>query len=238
MPAIPRTVRWTVLANLEATLVLLQQAIDQTEFSAVSMEFQEIVIKVPRSLRKRRRTTTLTGTVKSAHETTEIEWAGDEPRSKILDHLAAIEGLLPNGSLYDHGIQEALKRAGTNVVGTAEIRNLAIVLHFHETVHAVGIGRLRDRAGIVALTSRQLMFLEISNSEHFIGLPINSIQALVLGKKTGETLTASLFEASEVITNMGHGEGHEIARKFREVRRDQEKASALRSLNQTIQERN
>jgi len=36
MPAIPRTVRWTVLADLEATLVLLQQAIDQTEFAAVS----------------------------------------------------------------------------------------------------------------------------------------------------------------------------------------------------------
>jgi hypothetical protein len=35
---------------------------------------------------------------------------------------------------------------------------------------------------------------------------------------------------------MGHGEGHEIARKFRKTRRDLEKASALRSLNQTTRE--
>lgn len=149
------------------------------------------VINVPRSLRKRRRSTTLTGTVTSSHETPEIEWGGEDPRSKVLGHLVAIEGLLPIGSLYDHGIEEALKRAGINLVGTADIRNVANVLHRSETVQAVGTGRLRDRAGIVALTGRQLLFLEISNSEHFVGLPVNSIQALALGKKmTGETLTA------------------------------------------------
>lgn len=239
MSDLPRRVRWRVLANLEATLVLLRRAVDQTEFSAASMEPAAIVIHVPRSLRKRRRATTLTGTATSSHETTDIEWDGDEPWSKVLDHLAAIEGNLPGGSLYDHGIAEAVKRAGLNLLETADIRNLASVLQISETVHAVGTGRRRDRAGIVALTSRQLLFLEISNPEHFVGLPINSIQALALGKKTtGETLTASLFDASEVITNMGHGEGHEIARMFRAMRIDQERASALRSLRRTTQEEN
>jgi hypothetical protein len=181
------------------------------------MEPPAIVIHVPRSLRKRRRAATLRGTATSARETTEVEWGGEDPRNEVLHHLAAIEDPLPNGSLYDHGIAEALKRAGTNLVATADIRNLANVLQLSEAVHALGRGQLRDRAGIVALTSRQLLFLGISNSEHLVGLPLTTIQTLALGKETtGETLTASLFEASEVITNTGHGEGHEIARKFRE----------------------
>lgn len=64
------------------------------------------------------------------------------------DPCAAIEDFLPNGSLYDYGRAAALKRAGTNLVGTADIRNLANVLRLGEAAET-----RRDQGKASALRS-------------------------------------------------------------------------------------
>jgi hypothetical protein len=94
-------------------------------------------------------------------------------------------------------------------------------LRADETVHALGTGHLEEAPGILALTGRRLVFLPHEKPETglLIGSYLAAIRAVSLGKKTtGETLAIQLEHTSHIITHMGHGEGHRIARTFRDMR--------------------
>jgi hypothetical protein len=220
MATIIRTVHWTVLTDVEAALALLTRAVEQTDFTVASLSPEAVVIDVPRAIRKNRWAATITGAVSPSDKGTDIEWTVDGLGNKHYEHLATIAEGLPEGSLYDHGIPNAVSKVTLKIFGRKEIRHLANVLDRNEAVQAIGVGKLGNKMGIVALTDRRLLFLEKSiGGEDLVDFSLNSIGALSLAKKMGgETLTVAHSGTSAVITGMGHGQGDGITRKFRELK--------------------
>lgn len=80
------------------------------------------------------------------------------PAGAELEHLIDIERNLPDGSLQDRAIAQALAEAEIKRTGTTA-RDPANVLNPEETVRTLGTGHLDETAGILALTSRRLVFL-------------------------------------------------------------------------------
>ena len=113
-----------------------------------------------------------------------------------------------------------MSKVALKIFGRKEIRHLANILHGGEKVHAIGVGTLSNKTGIVALTDRRLLFLEKSLlAEDVVDFSLSSIGAMSLGKKMGgETLTITHSGTAAVITTLGHGQGDGIARKFRELK--------------------
>jgi len=205
---------------VDAALALLARAVEQTDFTFTLPSPETIVIEVPRAIRKNRWAATITGAVSPSDTGTDIEWTVDGLGNKHYEHLVTIAEGLPEGSLYDHGIPNAVSEVALKIFGRKEIRHLANVLDRNEAVHAIGVGKLENKMGIVALTDRRLLFLDKSiGSEDIVDFSLNSIGALSLAKKMGgETLTVAHSGTSAVITGMGHGQGDSITRKFRELK--------------------
>lgn len=220
MATILRTVHWTVLADAGDPIALVTDAVKSTDFSVTSSSPTSMVIEVPRAMMKNRWGATVTGTVSPGEKGTDIEWVIDGPGNKHYEHMMAIAEGMPEGSLYDHGIPEAVSKVALKMFGRKEIRHLANVLDRGELVHAIGVGNLSGKMGIVALTDRRLLFLEKSiGSENLVEFALGSIGALSLGKKMGgETLTITYSGTTATITTLGHGQGDAIARKFRELK--------------------
>lgn len=214
------SVRWALLLDLATAIGVLQNAVEKADFRPVSVGADGVVIYVPRSLRKRRRAATLTAAVTDRGRRTEVCWLVAGPDDTRHGYLGLLEGHLPDGSLFDHRIREAAVNAGIASLDQNDIRSLAAGLQGTEFVRAIGTGLFRGVCGIVVLTDRRLLFHgQRAAGRALIDCPLGSIGSLTLGKKTtGETLTAVLPGARAVITNLGHGEGHGIARTFRETR--------------------
>ena len=220
MATIIRTVHWTFLSSPEAALPLLGAAVEKTDFSVVSATSGSIVIDVPRAMMKNRWAATITGTITATATGAEILWAVDGLGNKHYEHLVTIAKGLPKGSLCDHGIPEAVSKVALKTFGRKEIRHLANILDRGEKVHAIGVGVLSTKIGIVALTDRRLLFFEKSPiTEDLVDFSLNSIGAMSLGKKIGgETLTITHSGTSAFITTLGPGQGDGIARKFHELK--------------------
>lgn len=227
MATILRTVHWTVLAEAGDPIALVTEAVKPTEFSVTSTSPTSIVIDVPRAMMKNRWGATITGTLSPGAKGTDIEWVVDGLGNKHYEHMVTIGEGMPEGSLDDHGIPEAVSKVALKLFGRKEIRHLANVLDRGEFVYAIGVGNLGGKMGIVALTDRRLLFLEKSiGSENVVEFALGSIGALSLGKKMGgETLTITHSGTAATITTLQHGQGDAIARKFREWK-DQPAAAA------------
>ena len=220
MATILRTVHWTVLPHAGDPITLLQAAVEQTDFSVTSSTPTSIVIDVPRAMMKNRWAATITGMLSPHDGRTDIEWTIDGLGNKHYEHMVTIAEGMPEGSLDDHGIPEAVSKIALKVFGRKEIRHLANLLDRGEFLSAIGVGNLGGKMGIVALTDRRLLFLEKSiGSENLVEFSLASIGALSLGKKMGgETLTITHSGTTATITTLGHGQGDGIARKFRELK--------------------
>lgn len=220
MATILRTVHWTVLSGAGDPSTLVTKATEQTDFNVTSASPNSIVIDVPRAMLKNRWGATITGTLSRGSKGTDIEWVIDGPGNKHYEHMVTIGEGMPEGALDDHGIPEAVSKIALKMFGRKEIRHLANVLDRGEFVHAIGIGNLDGKMGIVALTDRRLIFLEKSiGSENVVEFALTSIGAMSLGKKMGgETLTITHSGTSATITSLQHGQGDAIARKFREIK--------------------
>lgn len=220
MATILRTVHWTVLADAGDPVAVITQAVAATDFAVVSTTPSSIVIDVPRAMIKNRWAATITGTLTPGERGTDIEWIIDGLGNKHFEHMVMIGTGMPEGSLYDHGIPDAVAKVSLKVFGRKEIRHLANVLDRAEYVHAIGVGSLGQKMGIVALTDHRLLFLEKSiGSESLVEFDLSAIGALALGKKIGgETLIVTYPGTSATITGLPHGQGDAIAREFRELK--------------------
>ncbi len=220
MATILRTVHWTVLRHAGDPIGLLRAAVEQTDFEVTSSTPTSIEIEVPRAILKNRWGAVIRGVLSPRPEGTDIEWTVDGLGNKHYEHMVTIAEGMPDGSLDDHGIPEAVSKIALKVFGRKEIRHLSNVLDRGEHVHAIGVGNLGGKMGIVALTDRRLVFLEKSiGSENLVEFGLSSIGALSLSKKMGgETLTITHSGTKATITTLGHGQGDGIARVFRELK--------------------
>lgn len=220
MATILRTVHWTVLADAGDPVALITQAVAATDFTLTSTTPSSVVIDVPRAMIKNRWAATITGTLSPGERGTDIEWLIDGLGNKHFEHMVTIGTGMPEGSLYDHGIPDAVSKVSLKVFGRKEIRHLANVLDRAEFVHAIGVGSLGPKMGTIALTDRRLLFLEKSiGSESLVEFDLSAIGALALGKKMGgETLIVTYPGTSATITGLPHGQGDAIVRKFREMK--------------------
>lgn len=220
-------VLWRVLRETEASLAALQQAVDERGFKIISAVTGEIRLNVPASLFKRRRQTTLAGTVSHPGEPLEIAWLVSDRAQR--EHLLSLEENLPDGFMHYHGLIEAASQAGFTLSSKAALRNVVDSLRRREVVTAAGRGQLGDAKVVVALTTQRLLIVEgTALAPARIDLPLGAIDRLTLGKKkTGETLGLASAEIDIVVSHLGHGEGHGIASTFRQTRKDMERTSPI-----------
>lgn len=126
MATILRTVHWTVLPHAGDPITLLQAAVEQTDFSVTSSTPTSIVIDVPRAMMKNRWAATITGMLSPHDGSTDIEWTIDGLGNKHYEHMVTIAEGMPEGSLDDHGIPEAVSKIALKVFGRKEIRHLVL----------------------------------------------------------------------------------------------------------------
>jgi hypothetical protein len=228
MATISRTVSWTLLADVDEALAHVQQAVGQTDFEVTHTDRRSVTVDVPRAIMKNRWAAKIQGDVTASPGRTDIDWTVEGLGDKHFEHLASIAEHLPEGLLYDHGIPAAAAKLSNRIFGRKEISHLANILDRDEQVHAIGVGQYVNKAGIVALTDKRLLFLEKSmlGSEDMTDFSLSSIGAISLGKKmTGETLTVTHSGTSAVISALGHGQGDAIARTFRQLKEQQAPAA-------------
>jgi hypothetical protein len=214
----PQTVLWTVLAGKEETLALLGAAARKNGFRPTSLEAPAVLLKIPRSLRKRRPASRLAGAVTETERGTAICWTGGEDDiQRASEYLLGVKEALPAGKIYYHGMHEACAASGLVFDGPRVFRNVVRNLVGDEWVLAVAKGKLASESGIVALTDQRLMFVQDDLlGRVLLNAPLDSIGGLVLGKKsTGEILRIGLGPATVIVSHMGHGEGHGITATFR-----------------------
>lgn len=232
MGATPRTVRWKFRTDADEAITLLGQAAQINGFKSPSLEEKgRVLIEIPRSLRKRRASSRLAGSVSQTEGGTKIIWTCGDEKHRSKELLLSLEEALPAGTLQYQGMVEAVTASGLTFEGKTIFRNVVDTLESSESVVAIGTGRLGNNTGIVGLTDRRLLFVEdgMLGRAPLLDAPLDSISTLALGKKvTGETLKVVLAQATILISHMGHSEGHGIAAKFRELRHDRTRGPALR----------
>lgn len=217
MATISRTVEWTLLTDHETALKVLPQAVEQAKFKVKSLTPNEIAVDVPQALLSNQWAAKISGLIVPDADKTHIEWRVEGLGNKHFKHLIRISEGLPEGMLDDHGVQSAASQVALRIFGRKEIAHLANVLDRGETVHAIGVGRLENKAGIAAATDLRLLFLEKSiGSEDLTSFSLGAIQAVDLKKAIGgETLTINHSGTKASITALGHGQGDSLARAVR-----------------------
>jgi hypothetical protein len=213
------SVLWTTLTDSNEALTLIRLAAVAAGFKMDDQSAAEIRVEVPRSLRRRRRASLLTGSAAPAGRRTEILWRSDDSGTQLHEHLLAIEDKLQEGVIYYHGLTDAAARAGLIFDGRKELRAIVGLLDRNEIVRAVGKGHLKNQPGFVVLTGLRLIFTpeRATAMEPIVNAPHESIEALTLGKRgAGETLRITLAGYAIEISGLGHGEGHGIATSYRE----------------------
>ncbi|MBT2548938.1 PH domain-containing protein [Arthrobacter sp. ISL-65] len=217
MATISRKVQWTLLTDPTTALQVLPPAIEQAKFAVKSLTPSEIAVDVPQALLSNQWAAKITGIITPDTGNTHVDWHVEGLGNKHYKHLIKISEGLPEGLLDDHGIEAAASQVPLRIFGRKEIAHLANVLDRSETVHAIGVGRYENKAGIAAATDRRLLFLEKSiGSEDLTSFSLGAIQAVDLKKALGgETLTVSHSGTKAVIMGLGHGQGDSLIRAIR-----------------------
>jgi hypothetical protein len=216
--AAPQTVHWTVLADTDEALALLDIAARSNGFGSPTLEASGVRLEIPRSLRKRRPASRLAGAVTQTERGTEIIWTCGADTLRAQEYLLAVEAALPAGKMQYHGMIEAAAASGVVLEGRTAFRNVVGNLGRDELVLAVARGWLDSEACVLAMTDQRLLLVKDDALGHpRLDAPLDSIGGLVLGKKsTGETVRIRIGPATVTISHMGHGEGHGITAKFRQ----------------------
>lgn len=236
MGAFPHTIRWIVLTEPEEAMTLLGHAAHTHGFRSLPPEESEVIIEVPRSLFKRRPGARLAGSVTPTRHGTEIIWTCGDDKHRASDYLLILEESLPAGALYYHGMAEAAVASGVLCDGKRDFRSVVDHLGTDELMVAIARGKFGEEAGIVALTDRRLLFVKsgAAGSAPLIDSPLDAIGTPALGKKsTGETLRILPAPATVVISHLGHGEGHSIVAKFRELMKERARTPAIFPIRHT-----
>ncbi|RNL59167.1 hypothetical protein [Arthrobacter oryzae] len=231
MDTVPDTVRWLVLAGADEAMSLLHQAARMNGFRFLPRAAGEVLIEIPRSLFKRRPISRITGHATPTQSGTEIVWACGDEKHRAGEFLLCLEESLPDGTLDYHGLVEAAAASGVLFEGKKAYRNIVNSLRADESVLAVASGEIGEAAGIVALTDRRLLVVNVGvlGPPPLLEAPLDSIGTLTLGKKSsGETVTVGLGPDGVVISRMGYsGDGHVIVAKFRELMNDRARTPAI-----------
>lgn len=217
MATISRTVEWTLLADPASVQAMLPPAIEQAKFTLASLTADVVDVDVPRSLMANQWAAKIHGSIIPDGGRTHIEWTVEGLGNKHYSHLIRISEGLPEGVLDDHGVQAAAAKVALRIFGRKEIAHLANVLDRGEEVHAIGVGRLDNKAGIAVVTNSRLLFLEKSiGSEDVTSFQVGSIQATDMKKGLGgETLTVTHSGTKASISGLGHGQGDSLVRALR-----------------------
>ncbi len=165
-PSVPPTgsLRWTLLTDVRGAMTSISEAVAAAGFETESATEAEIRVCVPRSLRKRRRSSTLIGSLSHSERGAEVTWLAESPGAVRGEHLLAIEEQLPEGAIYYHGLTAAAARAGLPNLAAADLRNITGLLSRDESVRALGRGHLEDKAGYAILTGQRLLFIEVGQT--------------------------------------------------------------------------
>ena len=224
----PQTVHWTVLADKDEALALLDTAARSNGFGSPTLEASGVLLVIPRSLRKRRSASRLAGAVTKTERGTEITWACGADTLRAREYLLGVEAALPAGKMQYHGMTEAAAASGVVLEGRTAFRNVVGNLGRDELVLAVARGWLDSEAGVLAMTDQRLLLVKNDAlGQPRLDAPLHSIGGLVLGKKsTGETLRISIGPATVSISHMGHGEGHGITAGFRQQMTERARTTA------------
>ena len=223
----PGSVLWTLDSDANEARQLIHHAAEKAGYRTEASEGAELRVHVPRSIRRRRRPTWLTGAATATGGRTDVEWTSDDGGAEPHELLLEIEENLPEGVMYYHGLTEAAARAGLTFNGKKAVRRIVELLDQHDVVRAVGKGHLNDEPGFVVLTGTRLTFVPEGTdaSAGVTDVAQHSIEAIVLGKRSsGETLRITLAGRVLEISRLGHGEGHGIAKSFREVAAERERS--------------
>jgi diguanylate cyclase (GGDEF)-like protein len=218
--ATANSVLWTLMSDANEARQLVHQAVEKAGYRVEPSEWPELRVHVPRSIRRRRRPAWLTGAAKVTEGRTDIKWTSDDGRVELNELLLEVEEGLPAGVMYYHGLTDAATRAGLTFSGKQAVRRIVDLLDSHDVVRAVGKGQLNDDPGFVVLTDNRLIVQPngADVSPGATNLALHSIDSILLGKRSsGETLTVTLLGRVLEISRLGHGEGHGIAKTFREI---------------------
>lgn len=219
-----------MLTSVDDGLGQIQRAAAEAGFSAEPSGPDTIHVDVPFSFFKRQKAVRLTGSASSSARGTDITWTTEAPGQLALEYLAGIEEALPEAILYYHGLTDAAARAGLSFTGRRTARAIVRILAREETVRALGKGQLDERPVYVILSTKRLLTVETSDqrSEILLDAPHDLIEKLTLGKRiSGETLKLVTPLGLVTITRLGHGEGHGIAKSFRDAARERERSTSM-----------
>ncbi len=224
----PESVLWTLMSDANEARQLIHRAAEKAGYRMETPKGTELRVHVPRSLRRRRRPACLSGAVKARGRHIEIEWTSDDAGAELNRLLLDVEESLPEDAIYYHGLTEAAAKAGLVLSGKKASRRIVDLLDPHDVVHAVGKGHLNGEPGFVVLTATRLIFApdDTDGSTGVTNLAQHLIESVVLGKRSsGETLKIALAGRVLEISRLGHGEGHAVAKMFREVAAERERTA-------------
>jgi hypothetical protein len=220
--------RWTLLADQTRAIELLRVAAATRGLTLTSSGPGTIVLRGSRSLLRRRAAWDTTAAVTTTRTETLVSWAAGALPSEQIRHLLGMEDQLPQGLIFDHGVAEAASLAGIAPLTGPMRAALVSLMRSDEFVLAIAAGEVTGARTLATLTQDRLV-LSGGLRQAWTAYPVGDITSLTLGKRTsGETLTIATQHAPPaVVTKMGHGEGFLITRRFRELRDDLNRASAL-----------
>lgn len=227
-PAVPvaGSVLWTLMSDANEARQLIYGAAEKAGYRVESSERAELRIHVPRSIRRRRRPSRLTGAMSTTGGRTDVVWTIDDGGTELNDLLLEAEENLPEGVMYYHGLTDAAAREGLAFSGMKAVRRIVDLLGPDDVVRAVGKGHLKDEAGFVVLTGTRLIFVPEGkdSSAGVTDVVQHSIESIQLGKRSsGETLRITMARRVLDVTRLGHGEGHAIVKSFRELAGERER---------------
>jgi hypothetical protein len=218
------------MADTDESRQLIHRAAEAAGYKIEPWDGAELRLHAPRSIRRRRRPARLLGAASAAGRHTQVQWTSEDAGPEIHALLLEAEEHLPEGVMYYHGFTDAAARAGLAFGDKHAIRRTINLLDPADVVYAVGKGHLNDEPGILVLTGTRLMFVPdgIDASATVTNVLQSSIDSILLGKRSsGETLKVTLDGRVLEISRLGHGEGHGIAKTFREIALERDRTKSL-----------
>lgn len=134
---------------------------------------------------------------------------------------AEILDLLPEGAVYDHGLNDALAKMekSAKFFGSRELSTVLDDMQAGEEVEMVTSGNVDNNLGIIVLTNLRVIIKDrkLMGSDMKEITP-SSITSLSTGKKmTGETVKMTVSGSDLEITALPHGRGTELANLLRQA---------------------
>lgn len=135
---------------------------------------------------------------------------------------AEILGLLPAGTIDDHGVGEAVANMdkSARTLASLEINNLIDDMRDGERAQFITSGSNDDRVCAIILTNQRVILKDNGILNHSMKeIDPRAVTSISTGKKmTGESVALTVSGAKLEITRMPHGRGTEFAERLRALR--------------------